>query len=359
MKKVFFVTEDLSFKAGVTRVLTLIANELSKKYDVSIISLFNEKEEPAFHINNKVKVYKILHGHKRREFKFLYPFLKFYLKRFLKKFEIDYFIVTEVRTFSLFKFLKGQTKLIAWEHLNSFMNTKDLGKFYLIGRENATKYADKIIVLTDKDKNNYNKVYKTKENQVVRIYNPIELNNQNHKYDLNSKCIISVGRLTGQKGFDYLVEVAKYVFEKHKDWQWHIYGDGSEKDNLEKLINKYNLQENVILKGHCSNISELYKEYAMFVMTSRYEGFPMVNIEAHSAKLPIVSFDCPCGPSEMIIDGENGYIIDCFNIEKMADKINYLIEHAEIRQMMSDNTSKDKEKLKIENIIQEWEKVLD
>ena len=105
-------------------------------------------------------------------------------------------------------------------------------------------------------------------------------------------------------------------------------------------------------------MNEKYKDYAMFVMTSRYEGFAMVNIEAHFAKLPIVSFNCNCGPDEIIQDGINGYLVDCFDTNQMAEKINYLIENSDVRIQMSQNTSLDKEKLDMKNIIKEWEKIL-
>jgi len=358
MKKITFITEDISFRAGVERVQAIIANELAKEYDVEIISLFNEKDDNAYRINENVKVTKLFHKIKRKYFKFLYVFLYIYLKFYFRNFRTDVLIVTEVRTFSIFKFMRKKTNLMVWEHLNSYIGKEIVGKFYEIGRKDASKFANKIIVLTDKDKAHYKELYNIKDPQIIRIYNPIEMINQTHKYDINSKKILSIGRISGQKGFDYLVEIAKIVFEKHSDWQWHIYGEGPEKEKIQILINNNKLEKNIILMGQTNQMQNLYKNYSIFVMTSRFEGFPMVNIEAHSAKLPIVSFDCPCGPSEMIIDGVNGYLIDCFDVEKMAEKINYLIENPDIRQKMSDNTSKDKEKLKMENIIEEWKKIL-
>ena len=358
IKRVTFVTEDISFKAGVQRVQAIIANELSKEYEVTIISLFNEDNESAFYINENVKIIKVFHKFKRKNLKYFYPFVILYIKGLLRKFKTDFFIVTESRIFSLFCFMKKRSKLMMWEHLNSYTGKEQVGRFYEIGREYAAKYADKIIVLTDKDKNHFKELYNVDDDHIIRIYNPVEMVNQTHEYNTKSRKILSIGRTIKQKGFDYLIEVAKDVLEKHKDWEWHIYGLLEDEKAFNEMVQQNGLEKQLMSKGITSKIQELYKEYSMFVMTSRYEGFPMVNIEAHSAKLPIVSFDCPCGPSEIIEDGVNGYIIDCFDIDKMAERINYLIEHPEIRQEMSNNTYKDKEKLQLDIIIGEWKKIL-
>ena len=99
--------------------------------------------------------------------------------------------------------------------------------------------------------------------------------------------------------------------------------------------------------GKTDNMYQKYKDYSLYVMTSRFEGFALVNIEAHYFQLPVVSFNCNCGPDEIIQDGINGFIIDCFDVESMADKINFLIENKDERVKMSNNTSLDKEKLNI------------
>ena len=226
-----------------------------------------------------------------------------------------------------------------------------------LGRKLAVKYADKIVVLTKKDME-LNKKRFHSEGKITQIYNPIELIKLNNDYDINSKKIVSSGRFTNQKGFDMLVDVAKIVFDKHPDWQWDIYGDGPEEDTVRRLIIEKGLENNVKLMGRTNKMNELYKEYAMYVMTSRFEGFAMVNIEAHLAGLPIVSFDCNCGPDEIIQDGVNGYLVDCFNIDKMAEKINLLIEKSDLRLKMSNSTMLDKEKLQIENVIKNWEEVI-
>ena len=199
--------------------------------------------------------------------------------------------------------------------------------------------------------------FKTQD-KIVQIYNPSEIGKSLKDYQKDSKKIVSCGRIDSQKGFDMLVDVAEKVLRKHSDWEWHIYGDGPKKEELIKKISEKKLEQNVKLMGKTNKMNELYSEYAMFVMTSRYEGFAMVNIEAHFAKLPIVSFNCNCGPDEIIQDGINGYLVNCFDIDEMAERINSLIENQNLRIEMSQNTFLDKEKLKMDNIMKEWDKIL-
>lgn len=356
MKKITFFTYDVYPSGGTERVMIMIANELAKKYSVEIISVLKSSDRPSYQINPNIKIID-LNLKKTEPLILHYPFLSMNIKKLLEQYTTDVFICVGMRYVPISIFMNKSAKYIAWEHYNSFVNKRfSVGD---IGRRIASKKADRIVVLSDKDRLNNINLFKTKEDKIVRIYNPSDYKELSDKYDINSKRIVSVGRVVNQKGFDYLLEVARNVLNKHQDWQWDIFGDGKDKEELINKVKEYSLENSVFFKGKVSNMKERYKEYAMYVMTSRYEGFPMVNIEAHSARLPIVSFDCPCGPSEMILDGENGYLVDCFNIEKMSEMINYLIENPEIRQEFSDNTTKDKEKLKMSNIIKEWEKIIE
>lgn len=120
---------------------------------------------------------------------------------------------------------------------------------------------------------------------------------------------MTVSRIDFVKGFEYLIEVSKLVFARYPDWQWHIYGDGEieYKNKIIDLIQQNNLQKHIILQGNRSDIYDLYQNYSFYVMTSRYEGLPMVLLEAKAKKLPIVSFDINSGPSDIIRDGIDGF----------------------------------------------------
>ena len=355
MKKITFFVYDIYQMGGIEKVVTLVANELSKKYEVEIISLHKKSDKPFYKLNDNIKVWNIL-GKELTPIKLYYPYLYLKTKKALKNYKTDIFICAGMGYVGLNIFMRKKAKYVAWEHMSSLAGK--VGGIMWLGRKLSAKYADKIVVLTKRDKQiNINR-FKT-EGKIHQIYNPIEAIKIDGEYDFNSMKIVSSGRVEYQKGFDMLVEVASKVFEKHSDWEWHIYGDGPDMEKIQNLIDEKGIANNLKLMGRTNRMNEIYREYAMFVLTSRYEGLGIVNIEAHYSKLPIVSFNCDCGPDEIIQDGVNGFLVDCFDIDKMAEKINCLIEDVELRKKMSSNTMLDKEKLQMAYVIKEWEKILE
>ncbi len=356
MKKIVFVIRDIFARGGMEKVTTLIANGLSKEYDVHIVSLFKSEKEPFFKIDDNVKVSHIYDiaplPLKSSYFKVLRS-VKAYFKSIS---DIDVVISVGSTMIPFVLFLKKRTRIILWEHFHSYFG--HVGGLGWLGKKMAAHYDIETVVLTKKDLELNKKRFKTK--RLYQIYNPSEIKENSIPYDKDSKLIISAGRFEEQKGFDFIPEIATFVFSKHPDWQWHIYGNNETEvgSKLRDKLKGYKLDNNVFLKGSVNNLNELYPKYAMFVLTSRFEGFCMVNIEAHASHLPIIAFNCPCGPDEIIQDGINGYLVECFDTKKMGEKINDLIEHQEKRIKMSENTSLDKDKFKFENIIDEWKKIL-
>ena len=149
------------------------------------------------------------------------------------------------------------------------------------------------------------------------------------------------------------------VLKKHPDCKWIICGEGEERESLENKIRKYSLEQNLILQGNVKNIEDYYRKSAMFVLTSRAEGFGLVLTEAKKEGLPCVSFRCPAGPNEIIFDGVNGYLIDCFDVKAMAEKVNQLIENQDIRKRFSDNSMVGTEKFNIDKISEQWMELIE
>ena len=193
--------------------------------------------------------------------------------------------------------------------------------------------------------------------KVDYIYNPVEKIN-NGVCNIDSKQIISVGRLTYQKGFDLLCEVANNVLKENKQWKWTILGDGEDKEKLQAKIREYGLEDRLILKGNVSNIEDYYKNSSLYVMTSRFEGLPMTLLEAKTYKLPIVSFNCLTGPSEIVKNNVNGLLINPENVEAMSDKLNILLKDEEKLKEFSNNAQIDIEKFELKPIIEKWDNIL-
>ena len=362
MKKVCIFVDNIYIFGGVERIVCVLSNELCKYYDLTIVSLNKRDEEVKFNLDKRIKIINILNTGEKYSFTKHIFTLRKRVKEGLKDYNPDVFIVAGMRNMMLCTFVKRKAKLIAWEHSSTFAENKPIKRGMQIGRFLAKHFADKIIVLTQRDLNNYiNKLHYSKR-KLFQIYNTIDYSIiPNKPYNALSKKIITIGRICEDKGFDMLVEVAQIVLKKNPDWQWHIYGDTDvvkHKTDLVELINGSSVKEQLLLEGFCNNIYDIINDYSFYVMTSRNEGFPMVLIEAHAAKLPIVSFDIDCGPNEIITNEKNGFLVKPFDVQEMTDKIDILIKNQQLRTDMSNNTSYDKEKLQLDTVVKQWRDVI-
>lgn len=257
--------------------------------------------------------------------------------------------------YSLIAKLFTKVKVISWEHFNYYQHPVVGHRKYT--RWLAGRFADAIITLTEEDKGYYLENLKIKC-PIEAIYNPIIGLENIKEYDASSKMILSVGRLTNQKGFDMLVEVAKDVLHKHPDWTWIILGEGEDRPLLEQKIEDYHLEKRLILKGNVSNVEDYYAMTGIFVLTSRYEGLPMTLLETKPYQLPLVSFDIKTGPRECIIDKFNGYLIPENDIDQMINSINTLIETPNLLLELSNHALDNIEDFKLSQIIKHWNNLL-
>lgn len=211
------------------------------------------------------------------------------------------------------------------------------------------KKYDQVVVLTHED-------YELNWNcnpRISVIPNPVTFRNDVSSY-LNSKKIISIGRLTLPKNFSSLIRVFRYVVNKHPDWFLEIYGEGPQRRELQGLIENSNLTNNVYLKGYTSQVKEKMLEASLFVMSSKFEGFGLVLIEAMQRGLPCVSYACPCGPKDIITDGKDGFLVPLNDEKTMAEKICFLIEHPDVRAEMGKAALLKAEKYSIDKIVPMW-----
>ncbi len=207
-----------------------------------------------------------------------------------------------------------------------------------------------IVTLTEKDKQSWKEYADVSTIPNLLTYYPLHGIGSKEK-----KRVISAGRLLTQKGYDLLIQSWKIVHEKHPEWILDIYGDGEDKRALQQLIHSNGLTDSLHIYPSTSRIYDKYIDSDLYVMSSRWEGFGLVLIEAMSCGIPCVSFDCPHGPRDIITDGVDGLLVENGNITQLAEKIIYLIEHEEIRREMGRKARENVKRYLPENVMPQWE----
>ena len=215
--------------------------------------------------------------------------------------------------------------------------------------EKRAARLDKFVVLTKEDRQNWLKAVP----QTVQIYNPLTFVTA-EKAALEEKRCIALGRLVYQKNFSDLVKAWAIVAKECPDWKLDIFGDGPLRKNLAAEISAAGLEGTVRLRGRTTDVRKELLSSSCLVMSSRYEGFPMTLLEAAEAGLPMVSYSCPQGPSEIIQDGVNGYLVAPGDVRTLADKIISVIKDTELRKEMGKKASLSAKAFSLDRIISQW-----
>ena len=211
-----------------------------------------------------------------------------------------------------------------------------------------TKKLDQLVVLTKEDEE---KLKLTHQN-VTQIYNFSPLA-PTVKAPLNQKKIVAVGKLDPQKGFDLLIEACRFI-KNWDGWILEIYGQGPDEEQLRSKISFYELEKHIFLKGVTRKVEEVYHSASFYVLSSRFEGFPMVLLEAISFGLPIVSFDCATGPNEVIVNDDCGILVDDGNTEKLGEAIQRMISSREEREWKSERAFQKSKLFSKDEIMKQW-----
>lgn len=216
--------------------------------------------------------------------------------------------------------------------------------------ERLVRKFDSFVVLTQEDKGYWGGLPN------IEVIPNAAMRMADKHSDVSQKRVIAVGRLDYQKGFDRLIQAWELVQKANKygDWQLDIFGQGEWKEMLQRMIDERGLRETAHINRPTANIGEEYTRSSMLVMSSHYEGFPMVMIEAMACGLPVVSFDYKCGPKDIIQDGVNGLLVRDGDIEGLANAMMRLMENGEERKTMGRNARRVTETYSEESVMEKW-----
>lgn len=355
--KILFACGNLC-NGGAQRVISIVSSYLAERnYDVHLL-LFsrNEKEYP---ISEKVKIRSL--GNSYEEYSAIPQMKRIqYIRSYLKEVKPDIGVGFLEGAYALQLASFGiKYKRIASARINPqyIMESKSLRS--RINRRWFLK-ADKIVLQTESQ---FEMVPKSWKEKSVIIANPVSEKALNKKIEsYNQKCqkLIMVGRLDQQKNYPMAFKAIELIKEKYPDIHLDIFGKGALEESLQDLIDQMKLSDCIKMRGWTQNALEEYTEHDLFLMTSDYEGMPNALMEAMAVGLPCVSTDCETGPSDLISDGKNGYLVPVKDAEKLAKRVVDIIQMPFEERVKMGNLAHltMREKFKVEIICQQWEEMI-
>ncbi len=368
--KIVYLIRTTHTGGGMNRILCNKANYLvDNGYDVTIITTCQKDRPKSFKFSNKIRFIDLNINYLDASGKPLYtkllalPFRaikhKKRLSKVLKEEQFDIVISMFDGEVRFLNSININSKKIAELHLpksfrllkkQSSMLSIFLNKIATKIDEKVVKTLDKLVILTDEDKVNW-----PDTSNITRIYNFVDI--PDTVSTVTNKTAIAVGRFSAEKGFDMLVEAWAKIHKSHPDWQLDIYG-GGDKTELQQQIDQLGLGGVITLNDPTPDIYSKILDSSIYLMTSRYEGLPMVLLEANACGVPAVSFACKSGPKDIITDGENGFLVPQDDIETFADRVCQMIENEDLRKEMGGAARKNiEEHFSEEVVMKQWEEL--
>lgn len=371
--KIVYLYTALVTVGGADRVVTEKANYLADVlgHEVYIITDSQNNRRPVFPLSDKVRHIDLdinfdkqyHHGLLVRAY-YYFSLMHLYKKRLgklLNEIKADVVITTLGRDLDFLTTLEDGSKKVGESHIAKQYTRnfhlmeargfpyRQIAKYWRRKQEKAVRRLDAFVVLTQYDAESWSKI---KAAEIIPNSLPFYTEESS---TLDKKQIITVGRLSEQKGFDLLISAWSCIARQHPDWKIHLYGEGELENELRKSVAQNGMEDSFLIHKPVKDIKEKYLESSIYVMSSRFEGFGMVLIEAMACGVPCVSFDCPHGPSYIVKDGEDGILVENGNVEKLADAISSLIVDRERRMAMGKAAKRNIARYSQKDIMRQWE----
>ena len=376
--RIVYVTETMVSSGGTEKMLSEKASYLVDVfgYDVTIISCTQiAGQANTFPLSQNVKQINLAIPY-YRQYHYGYPkrlLVKWETNQALKKLltktihQIDPDIVIGVARFAadIVTTIKCRAKkIIECHEARPFIMADIEGNRPLISRlytnlimkkryfRMIERHADVVVTLTEGDSHLWKKA---RHLEVIPNFSTMD---GSRMADYKNKRVIAVGRLSAEKGYDRLLKIWKRVSPQHQDWSLEFFGDGKLHHMLTNMIHDLQLL-NVTINPPTPHISEEYSKSAICVMTSHFEGFSLVLLEAIRHGLPCIAFDCPFGPASIIKDGICGYLIEENSIEQYAQKLSLLMDQEDIWKSLSKEAIKRGEDFSVETVMNRWRQLFE
>ncbi|MFP2994581.1 glycosyltransferase family 4 protein [Spongiivirga sp. MCCC 1A20706] len=363
--KIVYYTDQIYLHGGIERVLANKLNFWVNEYgfETHIITTEQNGKPPCYEVDNKVLFHDldIKYDRKRRYLDpvnfFKLPKHFFRLKRKLKEIDPDVVVVCNFAfDFYFIPFLHKRSKKIKefhssryFDHLDRLNNRSLIKKIYYRLNDYVERKYDHLVLLTIDEIPYYS------SNNTVVIPNALS-NFPDRFSSLTTERAISAGRIAPVKGFERLIESWVTVNKKYPDWKLDIYGHGEQSyiSKLQQLINGNQLENKITLCGSTSNLEEEMVNSSLYIMTSLTECFPMVLLESLAVGLPVVSFDCPNGPRNIISNNEDGILVTDGDVDEMAGVIIGIIDNKDLRKKMGKKARTNIKRLLPQHVMKQW-----
>lgn len=367
MKIVYLIAGTYN-AGGMERVLANKANWLATHgHEVTVVTTDQRGRPTFFRLDDSIACYDLAVNYETDNGRLLSKLLRYparqlrhraLLSRLLKQLKADIVVSMFCNDATVLPLINDGSKKILEAHFSRFKRLQygrqglwRMADIWRSGndRRTAARY-DRFVVLTKEDKNYWGDMP-----NVTVIHNARTFS-FTRPAQLDSKTVIAVGRYCHQKGFDRLIAAWGIVCCKIEGWRLEIVGDGDLRQELLNQTERLGLSGKVVLrKVPADGMEAVYTNASIMAMSSRYEGLPMVLLEAQAAGLPIVSFACKCGPRDIVEDGVNGFLVEENNIQGLADALIRLIRHDDLRKRMGKAAYRNSERFSMSVIMKQWE----
>lgn len=345
--KIIYCIAGTCHSGGMERVLANKANYLTGHgYEVVIVTTDQRGLPPFFPLDGQIRCIDLGINYEENNGKsFANKLLHYPLKQYrhqkrlaaiLKREKPDITVSMFCNDAGFITRINDGSKKVLEIHFSKFKrlqyNRKGLWRLADLWRskqdEKTVRRFDKFVVLTEEDKGYWGNLPNI---TVIPNANTFATS---QAAALENKKVIAIGRYTYQKGFERLIEAWNILSPGFPGWKLDIIGNGEERDKLQDLIHAYHLDGQVTLVSPTKSIDKVYLDASVLVMSSRYEGLPMVLLEAQAFGLPIVSFACKCGPKDIVANGETGFLVEENDIEGLARQLVKVMKDKNLRKQM-------------------------